>query len=139
MKAEDLMVGDIVALFGDKYAKVDCIGNVEVYLTDYVNECNWQTTYEHIKPIPLTPEILEKNGFEKHDFKFIWTLRTKEYKVQIEWKGKTMLEIGHNLTIKDEQGRCDNATYIRGWQENIYVHELQHALRLCRIEKEIVV
>lgn len=116
MKAKDLMVGDIVALFGDKYAKVDCIGNVEVYLTDYVNECNWQTTYEHIKPIPLTPEILEKNG---------WAL----WEIEGEYRQKDAFAI---------YGRKAPFTVFDGIEIN-YVHELQHALRLCRIEKEIVV
>ena len=56
------MVGDWVKLF-DKYpAKVEAIGDTEVYLLDD-DGVRWNVGYAFIKPIPLTPEILEKNGF----------------------------------------------------------------------------
>ena len=141
MKAKDLMIGDWVYIYHPTRertpVKVDGVWIETIERIDNGLTREDSPMFRIVEPIPLTTEILEKNGFEKHDFKFIWTLRTKEYKVQIEWKGKTMLEIGHNFTIKDEQGRYDNVTYIRGWQENIYVHELQHALRLCGINLEI--
>ena len=57
------MVGDWVLLFGDTLTRVDCIGNVEVYL-NAADTGDWRTTYEHIQPIPLTPEILQANGIQ---------------------------------------------------------------------------
>lgn len=83
----------------------------------------------HIEPIPITPEILEKNGF-----------------VRSEKSSKKPYQIRNCSTyISVISGRV-NARLIRGNGEPMnavqvncrYVHELQHALRLCGIEKEIV-
>lgn len=115
MKAEDLMVGDRVLLFDDKPVKVDCIGNVEVYLSDE-NGIDWRVTYEHIKSIPLTPEILEKNGL---DF----------CKIEAEFKQKDTMVI---------YGREAPFIILDSISVN-YVHELQHALKLCGIGKEIMI
>lgn len=130
MKAEDLMVGDRVLLFDDKPVKVDCIGNVEVYLSDE-NGIDWRVTYEHIKPIPLTPEILEKNGFSGEGYNMgvigFHTDPIPEVKDGYEvfiWKDMC-LEIKHGFT------------HLKRY--TFYVHELQHCLKLCEINLEITV
>lgn len=88
-------------------------------------------------PIPLTSEILEKNGFIKvRDF--LWEIRTQDTCIKYEWHGKIMLEITNKLTRKDKYGRCNIAAFTVGWMDDMFVHELQHALRLCGIEKEII-
>lgn len=116
MKANELMVGDWVFLFDETPVKVDCIGNAEVYLTEPKgqHELDWNVTYEHIKPIPLTPEILEKNGFRD-------------------------IDKGENCDGFDIYWRNGNDGYSINMQDLHlhYVHELQHALRLCGISKEI--
>jgi len=128
MKAEDLMVGDRVFLFGDESVKVDCIGNVEVYLSDE-NGIDWRVTYDHIKPIPLTSESLEKNGFGyiKEDESL------KHFYPGEECYCKNMdLHIGTNKKGAYWLNYLCNSIYgIR------YVHELQHALKLCGIDLEI--
>lgn len=84
-----------------------------------------------LSPILLTPEILEKNGFEKiiknslpeyhikwplnHDYDFVvWT------GVDGYWN-----PVGFGITAGGVQADVD------------YVHQLQHALKLCGIEKQI--
>ena len=90
---------------------------------------------EDIRPIPLTAEILEKNGFEKCNvdddgavqYEFgddnlgidLWVSMPCLLGAWRKWKG---MEKSYNMI---------NEFPIR------YVHELQHALRLCGIEKEI--
>lgn len=77
--------------------------------------------YDEIEPIPLTPEILEKNGFEEFDG---WRILDMD-DVEIRWIG-TILEIsGSHGNMELPNVQC--------------VHELQHTLRLCGIDKEIVV
>ena len=134
MKAKDLMVGDRVFLFGDKPVKVDCIGNVDVYLSDE-NGIDWRVTYEHIKPIPLTPEILEKNGFKNTSIVIIdtrkmrWVSEDTRTEITI-WMDDTLpMEIVKNVYYEDE------VSYTLPFPST--VHELQHALKLCGIEKEI--
>lgn len=86
---------------------------------------------EDIVPIPLTPEILEKNGFvrkDKYRFVNIDMLSTVE-------KYGTKYYDYHNIYKKGKAYRP-----IRVGVDNIkYVHELQHAMRLAGIEKEIEV
>lgn len=71
--------------------------------------------YDMIRPIPLTAEILEKNGFEK-------AMPKIEY--------YDMLVAGKQLVVEKSPARW----YVRygGCSNYVYkVHELQHALRLC--------
>ena len=77
MKANELMIGDWV-IFGDEPLKVQHIYNngyddiVAEIVEDGTNEYG---VYEEIKdvpvvycsPIPLTPEILEKNGWKRRE------------------------------------------------------------------------
>lgn len=81
-----------------------------------------------IEPIPLTPEILEKNGFKK-DFELkgcYWRPDCRKYCIvkEIEtWYFAFRHMGGGHICISE----CN------------YVHQLQHALRLCGINKEIEV
>ena len=86
----------------------------------------------NLEPIPLTTEILEKNGFEKtwqdnfvydnEDIGLIITFHPKE----------TNYTNGIYDYIDIEKG-CVTITEM----PIEFVHQLQHALRLCGIEKEI--
>jgi hypothetical protein len=141
MKAEDLMVGDRVLLFGDKPVKVDCIGNVEVYLSDE-NGIDWRVTYEHIKPIPLTPEILKKNGFRWTGsgdstgmLSTPWGFDGIRYNIYVGLKKKTIEVHSAHPELRTESWRKVNKVSLEVC--GCFVHELQHALRLCGIEKEI--
>ncbi len=92
MKAEELMIGDYVFVGDDK---------TPIKITHISKSGD----YSYLKPIPLTVEILEKNGFVKH---------LPEDNI-----------VYFTITINKKEIRID------------YVHQLQHALRLCGIEKEI--
>lgn len=141
MRPEDLMKGDWVLLFNETPVIVDCIGNVEVYLTEPKgqHELDWRVTYEHIKPIPLTKEILEKNGFSDYA-ENRWVLQESKGKIRIcSFADKWSVEIHNEIEKKDNLGRSDMIFYCRDWARQLYVHELQHALRLCGIDKTIVI
>lgn len=93
--------------------------------------------YDEIKPIPITPEILEKNEFKKFNFLHI------EGQHQWIWWKNTLLSVTLwcrelNDNIKDGMMiKIETPTSNLCIKIN-YVHELQHILRLCEIEKEIV-
>lgn len=73
---------------------------------------------DEIEPIGITSEILEKNGFERIDDEYdAWYLGRFELKVLEPHLGEDEYEC-LNVIIK-------------------YVHELQHALKLYKIEKDI--
>lgn len=118
MKVKDLMIGDWVLCpqqFNNwhRVTAIDGLDN-EVETTSDLYDA------EEISPIPLTPEILEKNGFVEQAFiqNSIWSIS------------------GFSL-------ECHFTTWEYYWANGDvtigYVHELQHALRLCGIEKEIMI
>ncbi len=124
MRATELMVGDwLYNKFIEK--------NMQVYpmmLSQMFGQTPEATTEVYsIFPIPLTPEILEKNGFimiDEKDKCYRWEYAEGVY-VNADFKSEEPWVSIHN--------KCYYATPVCR-----YVHELQHALRMCGIEKEII-
>ena len=75
----------------------------------------------HLFPIPLTPGILENNGFEKSDVFVEWKYENDN--VRIIYKPFPYLKIQTEERIVAFPCK--------------YVHQLQHAFQLCEIKKEI--
>lgn len=137
MKAKQLMLGNYV-LYNGLAVRVRNIHDnvfldggdesVEVVYDDgvvvLVDPCS-------LEPIPLTPEILEKNGFDG--------VYSSNYKIFKEegystlyislWKGR--LSIYKTPDIRQRHA----ATRLS--MDCKYVHELQNALSLCGIEYEV--
>jgi len=143
MKANELMIGDWV-MDGKNIAQITSITCDGIIETTF-NESSY---IEVIEPICLTLEILEKNGFyygytsseedlasntiaqlSEEDKGWVWDEGNGEIKVMFPNESD-----GGMITI-DDQGFDRRMAFI--FSENIYVHELQHAMRLCGIEKEI--
>ena len=85
-----------------------------------------------LEPIPLNAEILEKNGFEQDDYYLQFTLYLDNKRAKS--RSIVMLPQDEEWSEIDMTLRCNKADVT---MELCYVHELQHALRLCGIEKEI--
>jgi len=129
MEARDLMIMDWVLHEGEPY-QIRRLGihGVDRDGDDYPAVCVGKPNCvgliierNEIEPIPLTPEILEKNGFEDWDG---WSIYSPENTgIEIAWLG-TILKIG---------GECGNLEL----PAIEYVHQLQHTLRLCGIDKTI--
>ena len=133
MKPTELMVGDLVLLFGDTPARVDAIGNTEVHVYEK-ERGDWHVGYEHIKPIPITPEILEKNGFKKAKFNdnepsgLCGKWWSKDGRILVKMFELTLM--GIVFSVSGGNSRISNIRY---------VHELQHALRFADSKKEITI
>lgn len=124
IRADELMVWDWVqvedACAGYKIpCKVTYVQDKRIGLLGdlFVNSLE----IECIQPIPLTPEILEKNGFVCCQYCH-------------EWKnGEAIVQIAFpNCRMKN--GEKEFST-----DKMQYIHELQHAIRLCGIEKDITI
>lgn len=109
MDSKSLMIGDWVQIVSDAPIMTNEYHRIDWIRTGEVGLDNRKiVTYPYIRPISLTAEILEKN-------------------------------------FPDPEIVCwypDNNTYRIGIGDDValnikYVHELQHALRLCGIKKEI--
>lgn len=132
MKANELMLGDWVQNTNGNIGRVEGIiphddGHGPEIVVRYSPSGTAYSDVKVLRPIPLTPEILEKNGFNRQDFPGWRFSETGKYSVM--WR-------------KDYPNLLVIASFNREFGEfarfNInFVHELQHALRLCVIEKEI--
>ena len=131
MKVNDLMVGDLV-IYGGLYTKVIYIGQkISLYDgkgTEFtIDPC-------HIEPIPLTEEILVKNGFVyREEEETCATQAFHHWQLNGHWFALNYTQY-FRKEKKDDMPRFD----IAGIAFN-YVHQLQHLLRLCGIEKELII
>lgn len=123
MKVNELMIGDWV------YNRIADM-TFQVYPQFFSQWYNRPEEFEAtIQPIPLTPGILEKNGFSGEGYNMgivgfsVEPIPDKKdgYEVFI-WK---------DMCLQIEHGFTHFKKYIK------YVHQLQHALRFAGIEKEI--
>ena len=113
--SKELMIGDWYAFLGHPYK---CTASDIAALAEY--EENGVPT--DISEIPLTAEILEKNGFTRFGTDYI--LKERHFGLENPSIPSNYLDnYWLRVSIK--------AVHIE------YVHQLQHALRLCEIEKEI--
>lgn len=126
MKISDLSVGDWV-LFTGLPRRVAIISSTCVLPHKGVLDIA-TFSIDDISPIPITHEILEKNGFEKRDT-YIWNnpkMRCTAYRFGFKY-----WDIRVTYRARGYRPTRINIENI------VYVHELQHALRLAGVEKEI--
>ena len=122
MKASELMLGDWV---------LDTRTNRPLRVNPFMAEMEvpeWE-------PIPLTPKILEKNGFERDKNVSLYNAYTG-INSRVTLHDDFMFMNSRNMwhVHVDSEDYCTIANC-----ELTYVHELQQLLRLCKINKEIVV
>lgn len=123
METKELMLNDLVYAIVDGQKKIVKVRGIEFAKIRYqegskIYDCH------HFEPISLTTEILEKIGFKKKmggTFELVYNPRGTY--IRLEYN-----PISGNISAND---RWFIANEIH------FFHELQHALRLCRIEKEI--
>ena len=124
MKANELMVGDWVKLKTDDgtFIKVHISALSFEYIWGIIDddEANDAIGYDYLEPIPLTAEILEKNLSTTSQIQYCWDdFLSNSF-------GEDFYEIRYHGDV------TELIISIR------YVHELQHVLKLCKIEKEII-
>lgn len=121
MKANELMIGDWV-IVNSIPVKVEFIEDTDS-ITYMCKEYGELLTTKNFNPIPLTMEILEKNGFAKKSNK-AFRYADEEARIEMDfYRGNGLFNITKYLYLDDE------ITY--SFPEPYYIHELQHALRLC--------
>lgn len=119
MNAKELMLDDLVFV-NDVPLQVDALSD-KVGFRDSEGKIYWaQDGFDRLEPIPLTREIVEQSGFSHI---------TKRSLVcgQVELRDKYLSWDVHVKTAVVEI-----TTKI------IYIHQLQHILKMCNIQKQIV-
>ena len=129
MKANELMIGDWVGV-GNRLVQITKLKKVsneqQFFSVGYYHtedKAEEGCFIDEIQPIPLTAEILEKNGFSR--FSTSYLLEGEHFVLGNPSNPKQYMD---NYWLRV----CNRDIHIE------YVHELQHALRLCGIDKEIV-
>lgn len=121
MNCNDLMLGDLVqGHLPNTPSKVVGIPNEYRLAVITPGGAYMELSIDDFLPIPITTEILEKNGFINGEF-------YAESHIE-DWQ---IMSDGSHLAARSDRGWCIDIPCR-------YVHQLQHALRLCGIEKEIV-
>ena len=150
MFVKDLMIGDWVTYgtqsWNDKEKPqpeqvtglrwADPVNFPEETATDYAYTSLKPNTLRPValfRPIPLTPEILERNGWKRHDNKVtgfvVYELDNR--KAVLSWSKKEREFVTYDIMSKDEIHLSIIGHYLK------YVHKLQHALRIAGVEAEI--
>lgn len=145
MKANELMVGDYIWYskaneYATKVIDIRCYGS-EYAITceraekDPLREKAPKDSFnvQILHPIPITEELLEKNGFTVNGYA-IMTIDEHtwleyyffEHRLRRIWKGVDEWQNHSEVRDVTYQNHCH------------FVHELQHALRECGVMKEFV-
>ena len=115
MKSSELMIGDYISVAPSMLPiKIAAVHNKKVAYHACIHKLEW-VRESLLRPIPLTIEILEKNNIYEG-----WSEPFKGYNLMVLTNGHYSIEDHCLIEFK-------------------YVHELQHALRLCNISKEIII
>ena len=135
MIQDELMIGDwIYNNDSETIEKVNCI------LCDVIHtNCSDDVSLDDVSPIRITSEILKMNGFKYHCIPTDG-IHSKQEFYQYEDKEKT---VSVKMQLYDDWkiyaqifwGEYEFSNSLSGHIKS--VHELQHALRLCHIDKEI--
>lgn len=126
MRIEELSIGDLVLCDGE-YWKISAINEDSVglrYDSDYS-----VASLEECDPIPLTPEILEKNGLmrvtEEEDYEAYccndFLIRRSKFSCTDWWQ----VDVHYKQYVAHLSG------YVQ------YVHQLQHLLTINECDKKI--
>lgn len=128
MKANDLMIADYISVKPSGMPiKIAAVHHNKVAYHACTNKLTW-IRESLLEPIPLTLEILEKNGLEKDNHGRLYGEYFDE-------------DINQDLEITFDS-KTGEVWWSYNWDEYRiirlrHVHQLQHALKLCGIEKEI--
>ena len=129
LKISEISVGDWVMVewpdgerWRGRLTRLSVTGGVEVRCA---NGRHVRCSSNFISSIPITAEILEKNGFAKNGEYDEWNIGT--------WRTPYLIDVSLErpaITIKWN----GSSVFI---DQAKYVHQLQHALRLAGVDKEI--
>ena len=123
LRAKDLMIGDWAYIYHPTQertpVKVDGVWIETIEHIDNGLTREDSPMFRIVEPVPLTPEILEKNGFTKSERYEVWKIISDDYELRITpWRVAVI--------FLDEDG-SDKEEFSAPRPK--YLHELQRALR----------
>lgn len=130
LKISDLSVGDWVMCNEDKYR---VMGITMFHELDLLKSSeSFRTSIDNIEPIPITAEVLEKNGWRNIEKEVLGDDYVYDGEKRVWDDGNCRIDI-----CEAKQGvfwySWGNEYYM--WRLE-YVHQLQHLIRLAGVDKE---
>lgn len=146
LKISEISVGDWVRYKGKECTIASIYMAAEGYPHEvaltYQGICCGCAYIDHLEPIPITAEMLEQNGFTRRNSEFpIYEYTTLLGKIlrttQVHLTTPQSINVFlHDTTI--ERGYYHREkTSVHILRDELYVHDLQRALRLAGLDKEI--
>lgn len=138
MKANNLMIGDWLKHANGKFyqvTRIDVLSNGDIHYA-----CGTPHLWEYnnkFEPIPLTKEILEKNGFVYKSEGMLYVYYNYAGDGYISIRLSDLLDGEWELAIDNYDKFNDSHIQYTIDRCFLKVHELQHAMKLCGIEKKI--
>lgn len=136
MKATELMIGDWIKIGHLDYNKVQEIArdnNMQWYIS-FACSATLFRAYE-FEPILLTPEILKKNGFYDRNtqwyYKRFGSYVCFDINISLIYKEIKVSKVCGAGTDCEEEEYGSSIVF----GNNICIHTLQHALRLCGLDE----
>ena len=133
MKTTELQIGDWVKIdYNSQKVKVTAVYN------NWIDTSSISPLMSKVSPIPLTPEILEKNGFElngelpfRKEFRICFNEDTEDERhLFVEYHHKSDYV---KLTYQTYTGHHNGTNGIV--INHCGVHQFQHALRICGLNE----
>ena len=142
MKAKELMIGDWVRIsHRNKIGKVYRVDETNGNGNGWAAVIDGDYHESDLEPIPLTSELLEKNGFERVPQPgcanpYHWMLEKYEEESDgLLFRIKAFNNPFRGMFVSiDNPSACETISFGKQIE---FVHELQHALRICEIELDI--
>ena len=129
------MIGDWVIGGGLRMQVTDINNDGYIDLREFKNRSYYRIHFEHLEPILITPELLEKNGFERDKNISLYNAYTginSRVTLHDDFMSMNSRNMWH--VHIDSEDFCTIANC-----ELTYLHELQHLLRICKIDFEFSV
>ena len=127
MKREELMINDMVFDYTNSPVKVCAVGQ-DIVVKNRFRIGSLEPN--ELSPIPLTEEILVKNGFHTYGESYFIPEDKCNAHVRIGFhKRETVVDL-HRHGAFSVQISCKPG--------KLYIHQLQRLLNLCNIDKEII-
>ena len=153
MKIEELQIGDYLQYTTDdgkehtvKVTQLEKDGYHKEgvsFIPPWDKDDEWDVSLSKVRPIPLTEEILKKNGFRfDGSGQRSMLLMTPWKEMGIRWhiyvglKHRTIDVLAAHPEERSPGWRKSNKIVLN--VSGCYVHELQHAIRMAGIEGEII-
>ena len=140
IRADQLQIGDYVLVSGTP-RRVESITKKKIgyHINPQTDKRLYYARLHDVKPIEITGEMLEQNGFDKRGLRTIY-FREEElpdsymWRITLDFQFKVVNAERCMHIIPKDATYNDLTTERNVFTESFYLHDLQHACRICGIK-----